>query len=399
MAVSYSFASLTKVLVGGGFLQLETRMDPDVALDTFSRASDVAEQQFDDLSGDLVSSLGISPAEAGPILSLHLCDTQKALQKYLDVLVEELEHAGIAGRLMPATDIEIPQLRPGAPAVTAALALELQYEEMLSAPRVYAISPNPRWWVSQERTERVVPPLVDWCLEGAGDLYFHSVIGLQITTDQALGLFLNSKTRGQSALLKKTTEDAMYMRSLYAGVGGEVILQSYEPSFGWRAQIDSMRVPLIATAADVVNAFVRINGTGARSRAGVRDQPPRTSLGKSVGGWIWRTAHLEGSYVPDAYGQQVITTSHLQRAHDLSPERWTIEDLGNDRHLVTSKSLADWFDTDYSPYQVGDDRFRDPTVPSHATIAQARADFGPAIMTSEVLEASPIPDFTGTIRR
>jgi len=168
----------------------------------------------------------------------------------------------------------------------------------------------------------------------------------------------------------------MGRRSLHARIGGEVILQSYEPSRGWHAQIESLRAPLLATAADVLNTFVRITSTDVLSRQAAKDQPPGAPMSGLLGSWSWSIAHLEGDYVPDAYGQQVITTNELRRAHDLSPERWIVEDLGHDQHLVIAQELGAWFDTDCSPYQVGDDRYRNPAIPSPTTLTQARADYG-----------------------
>lgn len=73
----------------------------------------------------------------------------------------------------------------------------------------------------------------------------------------------------------------------------------------------------------------------------------------------------------DAYGVQVLTDEHLQRATDLS--RWRSESLGDDRHLIAHPQLDRWFAA---------------PEPDPDLLQRARADLGPLIVTDDdILQA------------
>jgi hypothetical protein len=82
--------------------------------------------------------------------------------------------------------------------------------------------------------------------------------------------------------------------------------------------------------------------------------------------------HMWSRFVPDAYGSQLLTRQHLERAHDLSA--WQVTEVAPDRFLVRAADLAPWWDS-YKP---------DPAV-----LARARSDFGDMIMTLADIEADP----------
>lgn len=88
--------------------------------------------------------------------------------------------------------------------------------------------------------------------------------------------------------------------------------------------------------------------------------------------------HLLPEYAPDAQGLQVLTDAHLEHAHDLSD--WTVEPLGEGRHLVTAADLEPWY---ASP------------EPDPETLQQARGDFGGMILTPELVASNPPPSKRG----
>jgi hypothetical protein len=92
---------------------------------------------------------------------------------------------------------------------------------------------------------------------------------------------------------------------------------------------------------------------------------------------------LLARYVPDAFGLQLLTDAHLERAHDLSD--WDITHLADGRHLVASKNLDGWFGGQPGNYGV---------MADDALVAKARADFGDMILTLEVIEReNPWPNW------
>lgn len=89
------------------------------------------------------------------------------------------------------------------------------------------------------------------------------------------------------------------------------------------------------------------------------------------------------SFVPDAYGIQLLRDAHLERANDLSD--WDITPLPNGRHLVVARDLDAW----YRPIEgLNEHESWDPAnmkPADDAVIAKARADFGDMILTLETI--------------
>ncbi len=90
---------------------------------------------------------------------------------------------------------------------------------------------------------------------------------------------------------------------------------------------------------------------------------------------------LLASYVPDAFGVQLLTAAHLERAHDLS--RWRVEQVAPERYLVSAVDLEPWVSRqERDPHRPHDVAPR-PTDGQE----QARADFGAMILTPETIRA------------
>ena len=398
MAVRYSVASLRRAgFVGGGqSLQFATRADSGVALAAFQAASTAAEAPYLD-ADDVVATLSITRAPGGPVAYMHLCDTAELLEDYLRVVARHLEAAGLSGRLQPAKSQDSP--RVWAPALTAVLQLELPYRQMLDSPHDVDF-PGVGWWVEDDRTDRVVPALVDWCLDTPGEAYLFTGFGMRLPPSEVAPILLDSLHRGGHAKLTRITEDRRRLRRLVFDIYGAVMVQTYDPDQAWQAHRDALQQPLRHAAPDVWNAFVRPLNSGVIGRYQAWEEPPATPLAarRALGSRMWFITHLERDYLPDAYGQQVVTGAHLLRLGELPSERWMVEDLGRDRYLVTARDLAAWFDVDPRPYGGEDTHFSRPAPPDPDTLAQARADFADAILTADVLRAHPTPPMTGPRR-
>ncbi|WP_110180949.1 hypothetical protein [Nocardioides solisilvae] len=90
---------------------------------------------------------------------------------------------------------------------------------------------------------------------------------------------------------------------------------------------------------------------------------------------------LLASYVPDAFGVQLLTSAHLERAHDLS--RWRVEQVAAERYLVSAADLEPWVTRQpREPHRPHDVAPRPFDVQE-----QARADFGAMILTPETINA------------
>ncbi len=90
------------------------------------------------------------------------------------------------------------------------------------------------------------------------------------------------------------------------------------------------------------------------------------------------------SFVPDAYGIQLLTDAHLARAHDLSD--WDITPLDGGRHLVMARDLESW----YRPIDDRDENGQHSPallLPDNPDlIAKARTDFGDMIITPSTID-------------
>ena len=399
MGIRYSTTALVKAgFVGGGrHLQLATKADPDRALEALRSASATAEALHID-EDDVVATMSITRAPGGPILYMHLCDSAALLEEYLHVLARELEAAGLSGRLLAAKSVDSPRVY--APTLTAVLQLTLDYQAMLAHPHDYG-APDPNWWVSQDRTMRVVPPLVDWCLQPEGEVYLYTGIELRLDPGDVTPILLDSLRHNARAELRNIAPDRRWMRRLRLHESGGVFAQTYAPDQPWQTQLDTLQPVLRGTAADVANAFVRPLGSTIGKRNEAWRQPPATPLSTQwggVGSRLWSIAHLDDEYLPDAYAQQVVTDHHLHRLGHLPTDRWHIEHLGDHRHLITARDPQPWLDVDPRPYTKADNDFTRPAPPDQATLTQARDDFAPAILTLDVLEAHPAPEVTGPQR-
>lgn len=86
---------------------------------------------------------------------------------------------------------------------------------------------------------------------------------------------------------------------------------------------------------------------------------------------------LWSSYVPDAFGVQVLTEAHLDRAHDLGA--WHINELAPGRYLVTAQDLNPWLAT---PPPHPENQYR-LSAPPAGVLYAARADFGGMLITRD----------------
>jgi hypothetical protein len=162
--------------------------------------------------------------------------------------------------------------------------------------------------------------------------------------------------------------DARWSRHARLEPQGDLVMQEIGATNDWRARIDSMRAAIVEHARLADLGFVRTASAGARYWAGLRELP---GLHESD---VRYNKQFLDRYVPDAHGIQVLTGAHLAAARDLS--RWLVTDLGHDRYLVEAADLTAWFATER---------------PDPMTVEQARADFGPMILTRETIALNPPP--------
>jgi hypothetical protein len=398
MTVRYSLQAMKRAgVVGGGrAVQFVTKAEPGAALEALVSAATVAEEPHLEagLNGeDTISTSSYTQLPDGPMAFMHLCDNADLLAHWMRVVADQLEQAGLSGRLQVAKSVE--PLFLNVPALTAVIALQIEQDTRLAAPHLYGTPPI-GWWVSQDRTDRVIPALVDWVLEAPGEVYLFAGIGMHLTPEAAKSILLSMILSSNWKELKRVTEDRRQQRRLVVHEEGGVIVSSYDADSTWLEQFEALQAPLRQAAPAAVHALVRPLPP-VDKQTDAWERPPATPYAATVGvaSTLGAVAHLLGEYVPDAYAQQVLTTAQLDRIGELPAERWEVEDLAAGRHLVTARDLAPWLDVNLSPYSPEDTYMTRAAIPEAAILAQARADFGPAILTPEVLRANPTPSPTG----
>ncbi|WP_423464300.1 hypothetical protein ACO229_06990 [Promicromonospora sp. MS192] len=134
----------------------------------------------------------------------------------------------------------------------------------------------------------------------------------------------------------------------------------------WRDRLEKTTQLLQQLGPRLEMALVRTTQPHASTWATLNTTPP-TPPGRIASVDDIRLAR---EYALDAYGTQLLTGHHLQRANDLSD--WTITDLGNDRHLVQHPDPEAWYAAD---------------TPDPEILSAARRDFGDLIITEEIYRA------------
>jgi hypothetical protein len=139
--------------------------------------------------------------------------------------------------------------------------------------------------------------------------------------------------------------------------GPGLALYAYsDDAVSWRARLEDLLV-LMQRDPDLIElAMVRPGPVYASNWQSMEVNGPPMNVRSA---WYRRYRDHLRDTVPDAHGAQVLTSAHLDRAHDLS--NWNVEEIAADRYLVTARDLDPWFSTGLA----------DP-----ATVAAARADFG-----------------------
>ena len=159
------------------------------------------------------------------------------------------------------------------------------------------------------------------------------------------------------------------MRLLHLGNGAEVALQvldlSRTPLENYTDLLDGLRI----AGPHLIHGYARLGRPAGPHEQDLSrlDAPPRPAWERASLEGKWARTLL-GDYAPDAWAAQVLTRSHLDKAHDLT--HWTIEALPHQRYLVTTNDPEPWL-TGHDP---------DPDLRS-----QARADFGDMLLTPQAL--------------
>jgi hypothetical protein len=377
----------------GGPLLLETSHNRKDALYAFQYAIGKTNDDFVELEKDELWARINAPVPTpdGPMALVTECEPSRALTLMLEKLARGLEEAGVSGKLRPGKQFIDYHFENNAfPALNALVTLPVDQAALLASYDPYIKRPDRvEWLVERDITRQVVDRVMEWVLDIEGPVQvWVGATRFQMDAESVADFVVDTlPSQYMLSVARSTGHDRR--RAAQFSEYGCLSVASYDVNLS-RAQHLSELIGVMRSIAPQSNtAFVREASSSATERTLLRILPPISALVEAVGGSLWTLPHLERDYVYDAYVAQVLTQSQLAKTSDLPPTRWSIEDLGADRHLVVHRAPDLWFENDPTPYG---DRVGPRISPvSDEVLAQARADFGDAIMTSRTLEEHP-PD-------
>lgn len=390
--VRYSTAAFKRAgfLGAGGQLLLETSHDSTAALAGLEQVISASNEFFAELEmqGLWAQINRPVPTPEGPLALVTECEPARALTMMLDRIARGLEESGISGKLRPAT-------RPPAdifgrvsyPALGAMVMLPIERETLHESYDPWIRRPSRvGWMVDPTVTQSVVGAVMDWILHIDGRVQV-SVGGSRFVTDPSgVSDFVVDALPVDHMIRVSRSPDPEHRRVVEFSQYGCLSLVEFDVTRDRRGQLIELTDILRAASAHANNAFIRELSSSGGTRAALLRQPPKSPLMEAVDHNFWMPTHLEGDYVYDACVTQVLTSSQLEKIHELPGERWSVEDL-DDRYLVRHLQPELWFDTDPRPFNDRPGQLGSPI--DEATLAQARADFGDAIMTPSTLETHP----------
>jgi hypothetical protein len=300
--------------------------------------------------------------DSGTALYLTRTGTIENFQYWLDVFASQLGDRGVTGAVKAAKNSLPPRWlnELGASQLTLFVAYSGTPRFEWPPPAEDGIP----WTVSEESTSRIVDIASSWTVALGGRVQV------------SLGSFMLEGTdrrnqRAVSSVLAQTLPHRRHGRIIASDEVGRRVRTSNFSALGLSAFCyvdESLSAParlhkLLAIARETPElidyAMVRYAPVNTTSWRSMSANAPGLDVKR---GWYHlRRGDLDRA-VPDAHAIQVLTSAHLEKAHDLSG--WLMEDLGSDRYLVSARELAPWFRSETA----------EPDV-----VAAARSDFGDMI--------------------
>lgn len=307
---------------------------------------------------------GVDTFAGGAMALMDACGEDGEVQTYLQELADGMTRRGWSGQLRGAPRVEVPEWSTSTDGAGRAIGVFLRFipvpprdgdrrHETLDETDAASLRDVADRWASLPSTQVVL-----WRSEFVEEAPRHG-----------LGpILIHAVRRNGQAELRWVDTPSRSVRTIDVGYGPLAVLALASRTESWQARLDTLTDVLRQLAPRLEVGLTDVTGPSIVSWSGLRTaEHPAIYPGiRSSTDDMNRVR----DHVPDAYGLQVLTSRHLEKAHDLSA--WVITDLGNDRHLVQHPDPAAWFAHDHP----------DPDV-----LAAARRDFGDLILTPEAYAA------------
>ena len=299
------------------FVRLRSSLDPADAVVVFEEALALCR-----LDGDR-PDFGAVLTPAGPVAMVEEIDRPE-LWAWLDQVGAGLSAAGVTGSLAAATSAKHPGVIAEGRVPTAGIvfgSLELPWQG------------SHRWPLTERETATVASHAAEWC-----DLGGKQWLGLDgnfwlagESMEQLAAPMAAAVTSAETDLVAANDAEARKFATTWHACAAQVV----RSRLGWREQVELCRQVLLWEPELVLWAV--IGGT---------EYP---SLGQIIAPYpigpvkpVFISAYgLRGTLVNAVQGIQLLTGTHLARAHDLSD--WEVTRVSPDRFLVEARDLAPWF--------------------------------------------------------
>lgn len=229
------------------------------------------------------------------------------------------------------------------------------------------------WHVAPPASAAITHFAADWTQPGGDEITLYSgSFAFPVADPSTIADTLcSSVTRGGMAAVVRYSRNGERARIAFLNPGGGTVAQELDASVRWPDRIDALREVITALPHHLDQAFVRPAIPYSTGWTSIADGQPLDGLHESD---VRYNRHLLADYAADAHGLQVLTDSHLRKAHDLAS--WTVRDLGGGRHLVEAPDLEPWY--------AG-------ALPDPDVVRRARHDFGAILLSKDVIAAHPAP--------
>ncbi|MGO4804140.1 hypothetical protein AB4089_03330 [Arthrobacter sp. 2MCAF15] len=352
------------------WLQFRPRGSKDV-FDAVEASVQAANQDVEDAGwGDDVFTEGVSDSDAGPVALMSRAGPEEGVRTWLDAFAQHLQALGKSGKVTAAPEAFFPDWLNGEVELPGQLTAFVSYQTNDLA-LLDADEQRRAWHVPAELTAKIADAATAWGRFDGADVYLLRNIHQTRTKNPDVGPAL------ADGVAKFSMARVAFLRSqprrlIWASQGtlGRACYGVMDDTTSWQGRLAQVVQAMVAFPGDTDLAFVRYSNalTIDWDSGGT---PPLPYVEEYQ---VRYNRHLNGQYIPDAHGLQLLTDAHLAHANDLSD--WIIEPLGAGKHLVQAKDLEPWYAT---------------IDPDPATLAKARADFGGMLLTPEIIAANPPP--------
>jgi len=340
--------------------------DPWVVINGLNRLEswEVVRRVWEPLRGK-DATLRVYPTTGGILIHTGASGWRERVQ----ALADELSAQGYHGQIS-APPVDLDDLPMEAGPCQALYTAHSQVPPVIEGPYSQYGLPIYRWSVPEPTNTRLRERIIQWTmgpdLPGRAEVW-----PIPVTTEDAADVLALINDGDQGTLAGWNADRTLIRRVVNRAQWGQTVWGDTDPGVDLMQRALDLADLLRECAPDLDYGFIR------------PAQPVLMLSPMMLTDTFWRKApHLWADYTLDAFGIQLLTTSQLAKAHDLT--NWTIEQVAADRYLVSAKNLEPWLVWDNLD-DVRYERFPDPDLRN-----QARNDFGDMILTHEIRAAHPL---------